>query len=110
VILAGANVAEATDEWIGFEDVECLTFNRLLGEHRPEKLDLLQIGAGGYDFDRYCPPVIQHEGLHLSKCDELDCANLLHRQRYHIFCAGLSRVAVQKDILDRLESLEARTN
>ncbi|MCG8574233.1 MAG: FkbM family methyltransferase [Flavobacteriales bacterium] len=88
----GIETPEKTEDYITYEEVECLTLDDLLKKHGQSKLDLLQIDTEGYDFEiiksinfeKVKPKIISFESEHLSSEDFEACQKLLKAQGYSI--------------------------
>lgn len=84
-------------------EVPCWTFDRLLAESgAPEKIDLLQIDAEGFDFeiirsirfDRVKPRIIRYEHALLSNSDRNECLRLLSEQGYRFLLEDRDTMAI----------------
>lgn len=88
----GVGIPEKLEDYITYEEVECVTIIDLMEKHRLPRLDLLQIDTEGYDFEiiktidfsRFKPSLISFESAHLSNDDREKCRHLLKREGYTI--------------------------
>lgn len=98
----GVTIPENIDDWIVYEEVDCITIQDILLKHHFEKLDLLQIDTEGYDFeiirhidfDKLKPTIISFEHSHFSK-EELElCESLLSNNGYSTEQFGDDTIAI----------------
>lgn len=86
----GDTLPNDRNQWIIEENIQTVTFDRLLDEFKFPRLDLLQIDAEGFDgevirmfpFHRIKPRIISFEHEHLSMEDKLECFEMLKEQKY----------------------------
>ena len=89
------------EEYILEEEVECITFERLISEYKVKKIDLLQIDTEGFDFEIIKmvdfgvvkPRLIRYEVVNLKKEDVLSSINHLIGRGYKIFDEGPDVIA-----------------
>jgi FkbM family methyltransferase len=75
---------------IGSVDVTCLAFEELLAD--TDYIDLLHIDVEGhdlellklFDFDRFTPPIVRFEHVHLSRSEWDEAVRLLARRGYRV--------------------------
>lgn len=97
----GKPVPENTEDYLTYEEVDCMTIHDLLDKHQMDHLDLLQIDTEGYDFEiiktidfsRLKPGMISFESEHLSESDQIACRKLLEEQGYRLEQIGRDSVA-----------------
>ena len=88
----GVSLPAKREDYITYEEVECLTIIDLLDKHKQKHLNLLQIDTEGYDyeiiktidFSKMKPDIISFEHEHLSKNDREICVHLLTSHGYKI--------------------------
>jgi len=101
---------ETRDEYIDSEIVKTMSFATLLDKYQPEKIDLLQIDAEGYDykllklwdFARYVPSIIQYEHYHMTESERVEMLQFLENRLYSSFSEGVNTIAFQRSIPDNL--------
>jgi hypothetical protein len=89
------------EKYIVTEQVECITFDRVLDAANANKVDLLQIDAEGYDFeliksfpfDRLKPAIVRYEHMHLSKKQQNQCISFLKERGYRLIFEPADTVA-----------------
>lgn len=80
------------EDYITFEEVECLTFTTIFDNQNVKKVDVLHIDTEGFDFeiiklfdfDRFQPQLIIYEHSHLSNSDREACQLYLKEKAYTI--------------------------
>lgn len=87
-----AELPSNLDDWITYEEVDCITIEDVLKKHNMQELDLLQIDTEGYDyeiiktidFSKLKPSFIAFEYVHLSQQEQEECKQLLRQNGYEI--------------------------
>jgi FkbM family methyltransferase len=100
----GIKPPENKEDYITFDEVQCINFPSLLKEFKVTKVDLLHIDTEGFDFEviklfnfeQLKPSVIAFEHTHLSKTDYEDCKKLLIRLGYQLKAFNADTVAELK--------------
>jgi FkbM family methyltransferase len=77
-------------DWIGFDEIECLTFETIFKQNNVQKIDVLQIDTEGFDyeilklfkFDTFLPKIIIFESENLSAADLTECKVWLRAKGY----------------------------
>jgi hypothetical protein len=81
--------------------VPALTLESLLGKHRVERVDLLQIDTEGFDFEiikmidfqRMKPEIIHYENNFLNRRQKSECSRILGGQNYALLNLGIDTIA-----------------
>jgi FkbM family methyltransferase len=81
--------------------VPALTLESLLGKHRVERVDLLQIDTEGFDFEiikmidfqRMKPEIIHYENNFLNRRQKSECSRILGDQNYALLNLGIDTIA-----------------
>lgn len=92
------------EDYITFDEVQCINFPTLLDEFDVKKVDLLHIDTEGFDyeviklfdFSKMKPGVIAFEHTHLSADDYEACKTLLKKTGYQLQAFNADTVAVLK--------------
>ena len=91
-----------SENWISWEEVDCITFEDLLAKHEFPSLNLLQIDTEGFDyeliklidFSKIKPKIISYENFHLNDEDRQNCRSLLQSNGYKVEEYGGDSLAV----------------
>lgn len=92
-LFGGETLARTESAYLETEEVPALTLASLVGKHRVERLDFLQVDAEGFDFEvlkmidwrRLAPGMIHFETVHLSSDDRQAAWTLLRSHDYALF-------------------------
>jgi FkbM family methyltransferase len=95
---------------IAEETVETITFDTLFDLYRPDKVDLLQIDAEGYDYELLClydfgrsrPAIIQYESHVMSEDEYSNSLELIKTAGYFSFRDHINVVGVRQQLLEQL--------
>ena len=107
-----SKVPDRQEDYYTTERVRTMTFETLLNKYKPEKVDLLQIDAEGYDdqllhlydFARMPPTLIQYEH-HLTDDDTRRARRKMLREHgYLTFRDGINTVAVLRKVVGGLDA------
>ena len=98
----GIKPPENKEDYITFDEVQCINFPTLLKEFSVKKVDLLHIETEGFDFEviklfdfkTLKPTVIAFEHTHLSKQDYKDCKKYLTDLGYQLKAYNADTVGV----------------
>lgn len=93
---------ERIEDYLTWEDVDCITFGDLMARFGIGRVDVLTVDTEGYDFeiikmldfDRMKPDLIVYENIHLEKQDAEACTRLLEGHGYKIFNKDANTVAL----------------
>ncbi|MCB0650926.1 MAG: FkbM family methyltransferase [Saprospiraceae bacterium] len=94
---------ENKEDYITYDEVECINFPTLLKEFAVKKVDLLHIDTEGFDyeviklfdFNLFKPRVVAFEHTHLSDADYRSCKQYLTELGYDLTFFDADTVAVQ---------------
>lgn len=89
------------EDYIIQEEVECITFDKLILDYNVKKIDLLQIDTEGFDveilkminFNAIKPSIIRYEVGHLKKEDLIKSIHLLKIHQYKFLDEGFDIIA-----------------
>lgn len=92
----GIPLPKAKADWIGFDEIECLTFETIFQKNNVQKIDVLQIDTEGFDyeilklfkFNAFLPKIIIFESENLSATDLAECKNWLNAKGYALSAFG----------------------
>lgn len=91
-------------DWIGFDTINCLTFDTIFQKNSVTKIDLLQIDVEGYDYEilklfpfgKFLPKMIIFESENLSDSDLAECQSWLNVKGYNLQRFGGDTVGILK--------------
>ena len=98
----GIQMPEAEEDIIGYDLIQCSSFETLIAENKVEKVDLIHIDTEGYDFEvlklfpfhSFQPKVVIFEHSHLSAEDRTAATEMLEKQGYNIRSYGADTLAL----------------
>lgn len=98
----GLKLGDNYDDFITYEEVNCITISDLLAKHHFDQLDLLQIDTEGYDFEiiktidfnQMKPKYISFEHFLIKDIDKEKCFELLKSNGYELEHFGGDTFAV----------------
>jgi len=107
-----SKVPDRQEHYYTTERVRSMTFATLLDKYKPEKIDLLQIDAEGYDdellrlydFGRLRPALIQYEHHLTGEARRKATRKMLREHGYATFPDGINTVAVLRAVVSRLDA------
>lgn len=100
----GISVPKNKENWIDYDEINCLTFNSIFQQNNVQQIDLLQIDTEGYDYEilklfpfgKYLPKMIIFESENLSNSDLNECKFWLGEKGYDFQRFGGDTVGVLK--------------
>ena len=98
----GIPMPEAEADIIGYDLIQCSSFDTLIAENEVKKVDLIHIDTEGYDyevlklfpFSSFQPKVVIFEHTHLSSEDRKLATEMLEKMGYTISSFGADTVAL----------------
>lgn len=91
-------------DWIGFDEINCLTFETIFKQNNVRKIDILQVDTEGFDyeilklfkFDKFLPRVLIFESENLITKDLTECQTWLRSKGYELTVFGGDTVGILK--------------
>jgi FkbM family methyltransferase len=91
-------------DWIGFDEIQCLTFETIFQKNNVQKIDVLQIDTEGFDyeilklfkFNTFLPKIIIFESENLSTADLAECKAWLSAKGYALSDFGGDTLGILK--------------
>lgn len=100
----GISLPKDKANWIGFDEITCLTFETIFQQNNVQKIDILQVDTEGYDyeilklfkFNYFLPKIVIFEHENLSKEDLVSCQNWLQIKNYELKQFGGDTLCILK--------------
>lgn len=100
----GISLPQNKADWIGFDTINCLTFDTIFQKNSVTTIDFLQIDVEGYDYEilklfpfgKFLPKMIIFESENLSDSDLAECTAWLNAKGYNLQQFGGDTVGVLK--------------
>lgn len=91
-------------DWIGFDEINCLTFETIFQKNNVQKIDILQVDTEGFDyeilklfkFDHFLPKILIFESENLSPSDLAECRTWLGAKGYKFEVFGGDTLGILK--------------
>lgn len=108
----GVPLPEHKDQYIKYDLIDCVTFERLIQQHQIQQIDLIHIDTEGYDFEilklfpfsSFQPKIVIFEHSHLSLGDLQEAQQHLESKGYYLQQFGADTLGRLRLVLPALAS------